>query len=547
MKQILFTLLLLVGFLAGYSQITNNGGTITVESGATLVIEGSYTSTNASATLDIDGDVILKGNFVNNGGSISSGSLGQLTFNGGSAQEITGSQSTTFYCDVEVDNAAGVALTATAAPGANQALDKSLILTAGKVTLNNFDLTLSNEGVVTPSSLKYIVTNGTGQLKAPLVTSTPYIFPVGTTTTYNPVILNDDGAGDTYGVNFAGTAPAGWTTNDHAVDGAWTVTEAALGGADLTLTPGWATGNEETSFDRTDCAVGVTTDNGVTIAWDASSAATGPDANGTYAQSGAGFTTVGQFVVGDYFFEGIDLDLDLFLAGPYNGGVMTTGLNLNSLIPLTDPYSNGINATSIPSASVVDWVEVELRNSATPGTVVASYSCFLNSDGSIVSINGNPGLKLTGVAKAQYYVAVQHRNHLGVRSASTIDFAGTGPFTFDFTTGSGVFGTNPLRNMGSGVYALWSGDTDGDGTIRFGASPSDLTPINQAVMGDPANLANSTLFVGSATYSGADADMDGLVRFGASPSDMTPINASVMQNPGNGSNSTLFTVSEQMQ
>jgi hypothetical protein len=541
MKQIIFTLLLLVGFLAGYSQMTNNGGTITVESGATLVIEGSYTSTNPAATLDIDGEVILKGNFVNNGGNIASGSLGQLTFNGGSAQEITGSQSTTFYCDVEVDNAAGVALTATAAPGANQALDKSLILTAGKVTLNSFNLTLSDEGVTTPSDLKYIVTNGAGQLIAPVVTATPYIFPVGTTSTYNPVILNDAGAGDTYGVNFTGAAPAGWTTDDHAVAGTWTVTEAAPGGADLTVTAGWDTDNEEIDFDNTDCAVGLTTDNGTTIEWKASSAATGPDANGTYAQSGAGFTTVGQYVVGDYFFEGIDLDLDLFLAGPYNAGVMSTALN--SIIPDDDPYGNGINNVTVP-ATAVDWIEVELRDATTPSFVEKSYSFFLDGNGNVLNINGNVGAKLTGLVKDQYYVAVRHRNHLGAMTASPINFTTGSSFSFDFTAGTGIYGTNAMRDMGSD-WALWAGDANGDGKVVFQGADNDPTPVGNVVSGDIGNTNNEFTYIVNG-YNNSDINMDGQVIFQGADNDPTPIGNSVSNHPGNTNNEFTYTVNDQL-
>jgi len=54
MKKILFTLLFLFAFFAGYTQMYNNGGAVTVEAGATLVIEGNYTS-SGTAAIEIDG------------------------------------------------------------------------------------------------------------------------------------------------------------------------------------------------------------------------------------------------------------------------------------------------------------------------------------------------------------------------------------------------------------------------------------------------------------------------------------------------------------
>jgi hypothetical protein len=153
MKKTILTLLLAVSFSAGFSQLFNNGGAITVESGATLVIEGDYTSTN-SGSVEIDGTVQLKGDLINTSGSIHTGSNGRLILMGTAAQEITGATSTTFYCAVEVNNTSGVSLT-----GANEVLDSTLILTNGKVTLNGYNLTgslnLVNRGITGASSSNY--------------------------------------------------------------------------------------------------------------------------------------------------------------------------------------------------------------------------------------------------------------------------------------------------------------------------------------------------------------------------------------------------------
>jgi hypothetical protein len=536
MKKIFFTILMLAAFLSGYTQMNNNGGYITVESGATLVIEGDYTSTS-SGTIEIDGDVVLKGDFVNNSGSIAAGSTGDLVFNGAGAQEITGTQSTTFYCGVEIDNAAGVALTSTQT-GNHQTLANALTLTNGKLTLNTFDLTLSSLGVSGFNASNYIVTNSTGKLKAP-VGSSNFVLPVGSATAYNPVVLNEAGTADVFGVVYTASAPAGWSPADHAVTGRWDVTEAVAGGNNLSVTPGWNAADEQASFDNTDCAVGVTTDNGATIAWKASGTSTGPDANGTYARIGTGFNGVGTFVVGDYWYEGIELDLDMFLAGAYSGGSMSTALN--GILPTTDPYGNGITGATIPGTAV-DWIEVELRS--TPATVDKSYSFFVDNAGNVLNTDGALGAKLTGLAKGSYYVAVKHRNHLGAMTASAIDFSAAGPFAHNFTTGTGVYGTNAMQNI-SGTYALWAGDANADGQVIYQGAGNDPTPIGNEVSGDPGNTGSSFTYIVNG-YSDNDINLDGQVIYQGANNDPTMIGNAVSGHPGNTGSSFTYAITQQI-
>jgi hypothetical protein len=530
MKRILFTLSLLVGFLAGYTQMTNNGGTITVESGATLVIEGNYTSSNAGV-LKIDGAVQLKGNLINNGGTIDPASVGTLTFNGATPQQIGGTTSTSFGSAVVVNNTGnGVSLT-----GADAVLTKALTLTSGKVTLNAYDLTMASAGISVTSGNYVVTNNAAGELKA-VVAASPVTFPVGTASSYNPVILANSGTSDTYGVVFTGATPGGWTGTDHAVNGTWAVSEFAANGSNLTVTPQWNTSNQQAGFDNTDCAVGLQVA-GDNIAWTASGAAV---ANGSaWTRTGSGFTSVGNYMVGDYFFEGIDFDLDVFLAGPYNSGVMGTALKTNNLIPLTDPYGNSTTVASIANPNTVDWIKVELRSS--PTTVAKSYSFFVDKDGNVLNTGGTAGVKLTGVAKGSYYVAVKHRNHLGAMTASAVNLA-TGPYAFDFSAGTGIYGTNSLRNMGA-KWALWAGDTDGDGDVEFTTGNSDITPVSAAVL---SNGNTDPTFVGAAIYSQADADLNGTVQFTTGSSDITPVSASVLNNPANVSGDPTLVLTQQL-
>ena len=504
MKSILFTLLFVLAFITGYTQLYNSGGAITVQSGATLVIEGDYTSDN-SGDIDIDGTVELKGDFINNTGTINAGSAGTLKFVGTAAQEIKGTASTTFNCDVEINNANGVSLTS-----ADQVMAAALTLTSGKLTLNTYNLTLAAATVLTADASNYIVTNGAGQLKRP-VGATDVAFPVGSATDYNPLVLNNAGTLDDYGVDFKATMPTGWTGTDHAVDGHWVVTEDVAGGSDLTVTAQWNLTDELTNFDRTDCAVGRQV-SGDDVDWADSGPASGSD---PYTRAGANFTDVGSFMVGDYFFGGIDVDLDFFLAGPYNVGTgsMNIGLNTKGLIPLSDPYVLGVTVSSIPS-NVVDWILVQLRDKNDATSVLYSRTFFLDNTGNVIHTDGvTTNARFTGVPKDLYYVAVNHRNHLGVRTASTVDFSASNP-SFNFKSNTGVFQNQSYSPQflvdGSSNYGLYKGNVNGDAAVRKTGTPTinDYTAL--------LNYLGTNAFILN-VYAGADINMDGDVRKTGTP------------------------------
>ncbi len=503
MKKILFTSLFLAAFLAGYTQMGNNGGTITVENGATLVIEGNYTSINGGV-FDIKGNVQLKGNFINNGGSITNGSSGLLTFNGISGQEITGSQSTTFHCAVAVNNAAGVALTNTQT-GADQVADSVLTLTSGKITLNNFNLTANQ--ALTATSANYVVTNGTGELKRP-VAATDVTFPVGTSTSYNPLILNNAGTADTYGVGYTNALPGLWTGTTHAVNSAWTVTEAVPGGSNLTATPQWNGAQEQPALPAP------------IAMWALQPIMALPRPMPRAARQAVRIRTPGaardlrrsgNFLVADYFFRGIVLNVGLFLAGPYNGSTMNNSLYTAGIIPTTDPYGLGTNVSTIPS-SAVDWIEVQLRDKNNHATTLYSRAFFLDQSGNILNINGTTGALLTSIPKDQYYVAVLHRNHFGIISSSTIDLSTASP-TYNFKTAqsqawqnSSITTNAAMKEISTGVYGLWSGDANNDGTVNyFGAGTDRASLVSQ--------LGATTLGIPIAGYFNNDMNMDGTVNY----------------------------------
>lgn len=195
--------------------------------------------------------------------------------------------------------------------------------------------------------------------------------------------------------------------------------------------------------------------------------------------------TAGNFVLTQGFQQpinvslaGIDLDVLVYLEGPYSGTEMTTNLNAAGELPLSQPYNiapwnyaGTESVSTIPNADVVDWVIVELRDapnasSATSETRIARQAAFLLNNGSVVGLDGNSNLQFANSANNGLFVVVWHRNHLGVLSANALSGSG-GNYSYDFSTGidKAYNGGQGYKLVAASVYGMPGGDFDGDGVI----------------------------------------------------------------------------------
>lgn len=173
---------------------------------------------------------------------------------------------------------------------------------------------------------------------------------------------------------------------------------------------------------------------------------------------------------------GTRANLKLWMEGPYSSAAMQTGLNAGNLLPLNQPfnnapwnYSGAESAADIPDG-IVDWVLVELRSDTTAVSVVASRAAWLQSNGSVLDIDGVTPLTFD-VPHDNYYVVVHHRNHLSIMSATALPLNEASPL-YDFTTAqSQAYGANPMKELEPGVFGMYAGDADADGSI--GAADRD--------------------------------------------------------------------------
>jgi len=520
MKKITLILLLAFASYFGHTQVTMvSGSTMNVDAGTTIIIEGFLTTTNTN--LINEGTVLLEGDLENNTSDLfDASSSGTFTFGGSSAQEITGDNDVGFYGTVDIDNSNGVSITSTST-GADQTINGTLNFTSGLLTLNAFDILIGSTDPTNTTTAKYLQTNSTGVVNrsVPADGSTDVTFPVGNSA-YNPIILKNSATAttDVYGVMVTDSKPASFTGTTHIVDRSWEISESVADDSDLTITTQWNDSEELTSFDETKSCVGVTTNAGATVSWGTSGSATGSD---PYVRSQSGYTSVGAFMVGDYYYSGIEIDLQLFLAAAYN----TTNLNMDkalndaSLLPTTDPYGLSTTVSSIPSTAV-DWIKIELRDANDNTTVLYSFARFINQSGQVIE-EDDSNFNMKGVTSGSYYIAVHHRNHFAVVSSSTVDLSSSPTLSFITAQATAyqdvtITTNEAMKQVEDGDWALWDGDANADGSIKYNGTSNDKNEILGIV-----GLSTPNTIVSS--YSDSDLNMDGEVKYNGTSNDKNEI------------------------
>ena len=173
---------------------------------------------------------------------------------------------------------------------------------------------------------------------------------------------------------------------------------------------------------------------------------------------------------------GFQLDLKVFLEGPFSISEMGTSLNSKGFIPLSQPfntppwnYTGTESVSSIPNLDVVDWVLVELRDTseaalALPGTVIARKAGFLLKNGSVVGLDGASNMIFSESLSQNLFAVVIHRNHLSVMSSEPLTLVG-GVYSWDFTDELSKAYLDGQKQIGSFVFGMIGGDAVGNGTV----------------------------------------------------------------------------------
>ena len=206
-------------------------------------------------------------------------------------------------------------------------------------------------------------------------------------------------------------------------------------------------------------------------------------------------------------------NVKVYLEGSYAGsGTMTTSLNSLGLIPFHHPYNDTLGIWNYTGservynmpADIVDWVLVELRTGTAANTTVGRRAALLKSDGTIVDLDGISQVKFKGIVPGSYYIVIRHRNHLPIMSANSVSLDSTNSILYDFSVAqTQAYGTEPMKDLGGGVFGMYSGDINNSGII----TAADKSVVNSM------NLSTG--------YYNADTNFSGIVT----AADKTNINS----------------------
>ena len=178
--------------------------------------------------------------------------------------------------------------------------------------------------------------------------------------------------------------------------------------------------------------------------------------------------------------SGFGLNIKTYLEGPYNGSKMNTALLAN--IPLQQPFNVGPwnytgteSVETLPTANIVDWVLVELRDSpdavsANESTRIEQKAGFLLDNGSIVDLDGTSYLTFNSSVTNQLFVVIHHKSHLAILSANPLT-ENNGVYAYDFSTAANKAYGNSQNDLDSSVFGMIAGDFNSDGVI----DTNDLT------------------------------------------------------------------------
>jgi hypothetical protein len=126
-------------------------------------------------------------------------------------------------------------------------------------------------------------------------------------------------------------------------------------------------------------------------------------------------------------------------------------LELSSFTAMLEGFYNG-------SSMKPDTVTVELRNSASPYSLVDQAKIFLNSNGQ------GTGRFYSAENGIPYYIVVKHRNAVETWSSSPQTFSGS-TLTYDFTSSSDKAYGNNLVLIGT-KWCIFGGDVNQDGFVE---------------------------------------------------------------------------------
>lgn len=256
----------------------------------------------------------------------------------------------------------------------------------------------------------------------------------------------------------------------------------------------------------------------------------------------------------------IRLSLRVLLQGVYSSstGLMADDLRRLGYLPKQQPYgslsssfgyTNSSNAVSpfghigqetlsdtlyavTGNEAVVDWILIELREATNPEKRIMTHASVLRRNGQVVDgKTGSKEIVIHDVKPGNYYVAIDHRNHLGVMTASPIALSAITTL-IDFTTPKTATYGKHAQLASTSVAMLWAGDVNNSNTLITNGPGSDLNVVLGSLLISPANIGVNTSYLMPGYFS-TDINLDGVTIYAGPKNDTNLMLGNVLLHPGN--------------
>ena len=532
MRNINFFLLFILLAPEANAQFINNGATVTIQAGATLRVETDFQN-NGTGTITNNGTLEVEGNFTNAATAVLTPAVGTVKFIGTANSNLDAGGDALHQIELAKTTTSGkVTLLSPLSMSGNLSFtgtgNNRMFLGSHNLTLTGSAATVS--AATNHSTNGWVVTDKTGagtgsMIKAVASGTSTKNMEVGDDVNYTPVSMtvNASAAGTMQArvITNAGTLTAKYADASDFINREWVISGTNI--TSNTLTGTYVVADVSGTQSLVKGATYVSSD------WKFDGSA------GSGNTIGASTTQSSVRLSGLNFFG--KANLKAYLAGALpSGTTMTT--SLATVIPLTTPYTASpwsapsVTASSIP-ANTTDWILVEVRDAATPATVISQTSAFLKNDGTVVSYDGT-ALRLKN-ATSNAHIALRHRNHLAIRTVSALDLVNP-PALKDFSAGTAEAYTNTtittnanMRQIGS-VYALWGGNANGNTAVRYSGPANDNSALLLALGNNSTNVIGTTA---SPVYNNADMNLNGVVRYSGPANDNSVILLNLNNNSTN--------------
>ncbi len=201
--------------------------------------------------------------------------------------------------------------------------------------------------------------------------------------------------------------------------------------------------------------------------------------------------------------------------------------------------------------AIVDWAFVELRNKANNAEVLATRAGLMQRDGDIVDVDGTGCLLFPGTPVDSYYVAVRHRTHLGTMTKygqsvtnlqNLVDLSVPTTPLYDkgIVSGFNFSGLSQKSNFIGTYRAMWQGDFDGNGKIKYDNPDDDLAVMLFGVRRHLENTTRATNFDFAYGYMQGDFDMNSKTKYDNPDDDNAMLLFQVRRYPLNTTRATNF-------